>query len=325
MLVVAKCETNMPAHLFPPVEPFAAGWLDVGDGHRLYHEQCGGADGLPVLFLHGGPGSGCSPRHRRLFDPERYRSILFDQRGCGRSLPRGGLNANTSAHLVQDIESLRQHLGVERWWVVGGSWGAALALAYASAYPQVCSGMVLRSVFLGRSADIDWFFRDARHLEPQAWISMVEQVALAPGETLLERLYRGLHWGPPVDALLCAQAWMALEQALDGSRNGPLPAPALVDAAALIDKYRVQSHYLMNGCFWDESDLLTRARELSSIPTVILHGEHDRICRPQSALDLHAAMPGSELHWVAGCGHELYAPAMLDALGSALGRISARQ
>ena len=157
----------IPASLFPPVEPFDTGLLDVGNGHRLYYEQCGRRDGAPLLFLHGGPGSGCSPRHRQLFDPA-YRTVLFDQRGCGRSQPRGSVQSNTSAHLLADIERLRRHLGIARWRVVGGSWGGGLALAYAAAHPDACAALVLRAPFLGRRCDLDWFFRDARQLMPDA-------------------------------------------------------------------------------------------------------------------------------------------------------------
>lgn len=313
---MAGMNEETPAEaLYPPIEPFDAGWLDVGDGHRLYYEQCGQAAGQPLLFLHGGPGSGCSPRHRRLFNPARFRMVLFDQRGCGRSQPRGSLQANTSAHLVTDIERLRAHLGITRWQVVGGSWGAGLALAYAATQPQACSALVLRAVFLGRDSDLHWFFRDARQLMPAAWDTLARQAPPGQRDDLLPWLHAGLQQKVPA-ALPHALAWQAWEAAL--SRE-PTPAvPDAAGAAALVDKYRVQSHYLMNGCFWESRPLLARASALGTVPCIIVHGQLDFICRPQAAWELHAALPGSRLQWVAGAGHSPFAPAMAAALAQAV-------
>lgn len=304
------------AALYPPLDPFDAGWLAVGDGHRLYYEQCGRDDGPAVLFLHGGPGSGCSPRHRRLFDPERCRLVLFDQRGCGRSQPRGSVQANTSAHLLADIERLRAHLGIARWRVVGGSWGAGLALAYAAAQPAACAGLVLRAPFLGRDSDLDWFFREARQLRPDAWDALARPAPPPQRDDLLPWLHAGLHAGSPEEALRRALAWQAWEAALSGE---PLPSPPdAAGAAALVDKYRVQSHYLVNGCFWGDRPLLARAATLAAMPATIVHGRLDFICRPQAAWELHAALPGSRLLWVPGAGHSPFEPAMAGALAQAM-------
>ncbi len=300
--------------LYPAIEPFDAGQLDVGDGHRIHYEQCGQPDGYPVLFLHGGPGSGLSPRHRRLFNPERCRVLLFDQRGCGRSQPQGSVQANTSAHLVADIERLRAHFGLDRWLVVGGSWGAGLALAYAAAHPAACSGLVLRAVFLGRASDVDWFFRGARQHQPQAWETLLRP---APREAREDPL-RWLHAGLQQDvarALPYARAWQAWEAALAGESSPPVPEAA---AAALVHKYRVQSHYLVNGCFWSALPLLARAATLGTVPATLVHGEDDAICLPQAARELHAALPLSRLRWVPGCGHAPYTPAMMRALDEAV-------
>lgn len=302
--------------LYPAIEPFDAGLLEVGDGHRIYYEQCGQPQGLPLLFLHGGPGSGCSPRQRRLFNPARHRLVLFDQRGCGRSQPRGGLQANTSAHLVADIECLRTHLGIPRWQVVGGSWGAGLALAYAAAHPAACTGLVLRAVFLGRDSDIDWFFRAARQLLPEAWAALARTAPPAQGEALLPWLHTGLQQPDPVSALSHALAWQAWEEAL--SRESVPPPPDALGAAALLDKYRVQSHYLVHGCFWDPTPLLARAATLAGLPSTIVHGRLDLVCRPQAAWELHAALPGSRLRWVEGGGHSPYDPPMAAALARAV-------
>lgn len=305
-------ETRVDA-LYPPSEPFDAGWLDVGDGHRLYYEQCGQPAGRPLLFLHGGPGSACSPRHRRLFDPARHRLVLFDQRGCGRSQPRGSVQANSSEHLLADVERLRAHLGLQRWQVVGGSWGAALALAYAAAHPAACSALVLRAIFLGRQSDLDWFFRDARQFAPEAWDRLTQQAPPAQRHDLLRWLHAGLQQDSLPAALPYALAWQAWEAAL--SNEAPPRAP---DAAALVDKYRVQSHYLSHGCFWGQTPLLARAAMLGALPSTIVHGQLDLICRPQAAWELHAALPGSRLQWVAGSGHSPFEPAMAAALAQAV-------
>lgn len=312
-------EIAPPEALYPPLEPIATGWLDVGDGHRMYYEQCGWIEGLPVVFLHGGPGSGCSPRHRQLFDPQRCRVILFDQRGCGRSLPRGLLHGNTSDKLVADIEKLRLHLGIERWLVVGGSWGAGLALAYAAVHPASCLGLVLRGVFLGRASDLDWFFQQARQLLPDAWEALAQQAPLAARADLLRWLNAGLQGEQPQQALTRAKAWEAWEAAMSQHQSVP-PRPELsqADAAALVDKYRVQSHYLMNRCFWGDVGLLERARSLATVPTAILHGRLDWICRPEAAWELHHSLPGSRLQWVDGCGHSPFEPAMAQALALAV-------
>lgn len=317
--MAAMNEIALPDALYPPLEPFATGWLEVGDAHRIYYEQCGRTEGLPVVFLHGGPGSGCSPRHRQLFDPQRCRVILFDQRGCGRSLPRGSLHANTSEHLVADIEHLRRHLGIERWLVVGGSWGAGLALAYAAAHPASCLGLVLRGVFLGRVSDLDWFFQQAGLLLPDAWAALAQQAPVAARGDLLRWLSAGLHGDQPQEALARAMAWEAWEAALSQYQSTP-PRPGLseADAAALVDKYRVQSHYLVNRCFWGDVGLLERARSLASVPAAILHGRLDWICRPQAAWEMHHSLPGSRLQWVAGCGHSPFEPAMALALAQAV-------
>jgi proline iminopeptidase len=314
-----------PDALCQPAEAPASGLLDVGDGHRIYYEQCGAAAGIPVIFLHGGPGSGCSPRHRQLFDLTRYRVTLFDQRGCGRSLPRGSVQANTSDALVADIERLRQHLGIERWLVFGGSWGAGLALAYAAAHRTACLGLVLRGVFLGRASDVDWFFQQARQFLPDAWALLAAQASQGAHSDLLRWLHDGLHGGDPQAALSRAMAWETWEASVS-QRQKVAPGPGLPPAeaaAALVDKYRIQSHYLTNGCFWGESALLARARSLAGLPTAILHGRLDWVCRPQSAWEVHQCLPGSRLQWLDGCAHSPFEPPMSQALAQALARFAA--
>lgn len=308
--------SDVPA---PTPAPFSADWLDMGDGHRIYHEQCGVADGWPVLFLHGGPGGGCSPRHRQLFDLQRCRVILFDQRGCGRSLPRGSLQDNTSEHLIGDIERLRAHLKIERWLVAGGSWGAGLALAYAAAHPAACAGLILRGVFLGRASDMGWFFQRARQFLPDAWERLARQAPLAARADLLRWLSEGLLHGSAHQALVCACAWESWEASLSQRRCIPsgTELPRGEATTTLIDKYRVQSHYLTHGCFWADVELLARATSLASVPTAILHGRLDWICRPLAAWELHRALPGSRLQWLEDCGHSPFEPGMAQALRQA--------
>ena len=307
----------------PPLQPLPApvsDWLEVGDGHRLYFEQSGSAAGLPVVYLHGGPGGACSPRYRDLFDLTDCRLTLFDQRGCGRSEPRGALHANTSAHLVADIEQLRQQLGIARWLVTAGSWGAGLALAYAAAHPSACLGLVLRGVFLGRASDLDWFFQQASQLLPDAWEALARQAPPAARGDLLAWLHAGLHGDQPQVALERALAWDSWESSMSQHRSAaprPEPAPA-EDAAALLDKYRLQSHYLTNGCFWGDTPLLARVPALARVPTAILQGREDWICRPEAAWALHMSLPNSRLQWLNGCAHSPFEAAMAQALRQAV-------
>jgi proline iminopeptidase len=283
-----------------------------------------------MVYLHGGPGSGCSPRHRQFFDPEGCRAVLFDQRGCGRSLPRGALQHNTTDALVQDMEALRQHLGIARWLVVGGSWGAGLALAYANANPEACLGLVLRGVFLGRAADVDWFFDGVAQLLPDAWQQLEARVAQAEqavgpagtgaAQDVLRRLHGGLHEGNFSRALACATAWEAWEHSVS-SHRAVAPRTLAQDgpeAARLADTYRLQSHYLLHHCFRDAGGLLPRAGTLAGLPVAILHGRLDWVCLPQAAWELHRSLLGSHLQWIEGCGHSPFEPAMAQALVSAL-------
>ncbi len=307
----------LPEH---DAEPYTTGMLDVGDSHQIYFEQCGQPNGLPIVFLHGGPGSGCSARHRQMFDLRRDRVVLFDQRGCGRSLPRGGVRHNTSAHLVADIEQLRTHLGIERWLVVGGSWGAGLAVAYATAHPQSCLALVLRGVFLGRASDNDWFFQHAGQLLPDAWEALARHAPAAAKGDLLGWLAAGVNSSKPLVAQAAAHTWGLWEQAVT-ERRWVAPAPSRLASEAgqaQVDKYRVQSHYLTNGCFWGDVGLLDRAATLAQMPTAILHGRLDWICRPSAAWQLHRSLPGSRLQWLDNSGHSPFEPAMASAMTEAM-------
>ncbi|HRP96018.1 MAG TPA: prolyl aminopeptidase [Rhodocyclaceae bacterium] len=306
-----------PAAAPPPdPAPWHTGHLDVGDGHRLYYEQCGKPDGVPALVLHGGPGSGCNPRMRSLLDPQGFRVVLFDQRGCGRSTPRGACAANHTDALVADIERLREHLGIARWLVFGGSWGASLGVAYCARHAGACLGAILRGVFLTGRADIDWFFNGAAALAPRAWQRLA---ALAPGprRDALAAWYCEAAGGD--DTALAHEAvarWVAWEEALMRADSPPTEGgrPDETALRARLDKYRVQAHYLRHECFIGETELLRRAATIAELPVAILHGCDDRICRTENAVKLAAALPGARLQRVAGAGHSPFDAPMHAAL-----------
>lgn len=311
--------------LFPPIEPYANGMLDVGDGHRMYFEQCGAPGGVPVVFLHGGPGSGCVARHRRFFDPARYRIVLFDQRGCGRSTPRGELKHNTTAHLVADIERLRAHLGIERWLVFGGSWGSSLGLAYCAAHKASCSGAILRGVFLTGQREVAWFFDDMKQLLPDAWQRLADHAPKRRRRDLLAWYVERIGGNDREAALAAVCEWMRWEDALTqpGRAVTALPTPAADEAQRLIDKYRLQGHYLLRECFLGDKRMLDCAARMHGLPTAILHGRLDFICRPEAAWRVHHTLHGSRLHLVDGAGHSPFDPPMAQALVAATGHFLA--
>ncbi|NML27855.1 alpha/beta fold hydrolase [Zoogloea dura] len=293
--------------------------LPVGDGHRLHVETSGNPAGEPVVLLHGGPGSGCSPRMRDLYDPVRHFLVAFDQRGAGRSEPSGETRANTTAQLVADLERLRCHLGIARWRVTGGSWGATLALAYAMTHRQAVSGLVLRSSFLPGHGNVEHFFAGLAGEAPVAWQALSDALPEAGGRGLLAALATRLSASDPAIAEAAALAWLAYEQGV--ASPGASAATAMPDApqrVALARKYRLQAHYLQAGCFLDEADFLAGCETLEGLPVVLIHGREDRICPPANAERLHAHIPGSRLIWIDGCGHDPFHPAMVEAWRAAL-------
>jgi len=343
--------------LHPPLEPYSQGQMDTGDGHSIYFEQCGNPRGLPVVVLHGGPASGCSPMQRRFFDPAVFRIVLFDQRGCGRSRPRGSVANNDTAALVRDIEQLRSQLGVERWMVFGGSWGASLAIAYAADHLSSCSGLVLRGAFLTGNRDLDWFFGGAGTLLPVAWQKLVSRIGLEArlsecelaGHAVLAMLKRLLESDDAVVARGAAAAWAQWEDTvsrpgvgLPAADKGASQEPASASGASgasgaaaaaeslpqssrdLVDKYRIQAHYLARQCFLGEERLLAMAGRLRALPVEMVHGRLDWVCRPGNAWQLHEAMPASRLTWVDHAGHNPYEPPMLAALAQSIRRIQDR-
>jgi len=305
--------------LYPPVEPATVESLDVGDGHTLYVEQCGRSDGIPVIFLHGGPGGGCKADHRQFFDPAHYRVFLVDQRGAGRSRPLGGVTANTTQHLIADLELIRRRYAIERWLLFGGSWGAALALAYAEACPDRVSAMILRGTFLARQRDVAWFFGEgANRLLPREWSRFESAIQAAPGVELVEFLHDGLFSDDPVRVERIARAWEAwsgavvmysLDAADAGTAGG---AGGALETA--IAKARIEIHYARHGYFLEDNQLLAAAGQLPQVPTIIVHGARDITCPSESAWAVHRAQPGSRLEILHTAGHLSSEKPMIDAL-----------
>ncbi len=287
------------------------------DAQVLHVEEHGNPRGIAALVLHGGPGSGCSPLLRRGFDLRRYRVICVDQRGAGKSRPHGATEHNSTRHLLADLERLREFLGIVRWLLVGGSWGATLALAYAAAKPAAISALLLRSTFLARREDIDWFFQGTAVLHPAPWARFA---ATAPPEqrgALLPWLQQSLAEGSPAEQMRAAVAWWQWEQTLGGA-TPVAPAPTGEALAALVGRYRVQSHYLRHECWLNRPPLLQRCAAMPSVPTLLLHANNDQVCRAAGALALHARLPHSRCRWIDGAGHDAAHPKMLTAMVDAL-------
>ncbi len=306
--------------LYPPIEPYESGRLDVGDGHSLYWERCGTPGAKPVVFLHGGPGAGCSPDHRRQFDPERYDILLFDQRGCGRSTPHASLEANTTWHLVADIERLREMVGAEQWLVFGGSWGSTLALAYAQAHPERVVGCVLRGVFLGRPSEVEWFLYGLRRVFPDAWAAFAEHLPPEERGDLLGNYLKRLCEPDPVVHLPAARAWSQYE----GSCSTLLPSPDTVASFAqdrtALGLARIEAHYFANGLFLPAGGLLAGMHRIAHIPAEVVQGRYDMICPPETAYDLAMAWPRARLTLVADAGHSALEPGVRTALVAAVER-----
>ncbi|MEY9851981.1 proline iminopeptidase [Leifsonia sp. EB41] len=314
--------------LYPEIEPYDSGMLDVGDDQQVYWETSGNPDGKPVVFLHGGPGGGSTPSHRRLFDPERYRIVLLDQRNCGRSLPHASdpdadLSANTTWNLVSDLEKLREHLEIERWQVFGGSWGSALALAYAETHPERVTELIVRGIFTLRPAELDWFYEGgAAALFPDLWEGFVEPVPPAERGHLIRAYSRLLADEDPAVHGPAAVAWSRWES----STITLLPRPEVVETFTE-EKYavafaRIENHYFMNGGWFEEDQLIRDAYKLEGIPGVIVQGRYD-VCTPaMTAWDLHKAWPEAELNIVPDAGHAYDEPGILDALIEATDRFA---
>jgi proline iminopeptidase len=295
--------------LYPSIEPYNSGYLPVSEGHEVYFEECGNPRGVPVVFLHGGPGSSCNPQHRRFFDPAAFRVVLFDQRGCGRSRPQGGIEENTTPHLIADIERLREKLGIERWLLFGGSWGSTLALAYALEHPGRVLGMVLRGIFLASTQELDWYLMGLREFLPEAWDRLSAPVVHPDCAGILTYYHRNL--AHEATAAQAARGWNDYESSAMAVGEPPGSSGAMNGPAA-IARVRVHLHYLVHDCFL-ERPLLDAVRGLD-LPAIIVQGRRDLVCPPLTAYRLHQALPGSELRIAEEAGHSAMNPAMIAAL-----------
>ena len=306
--------------LYPPIEPFRGGMLPVDALHTLYWEECGNPSGVPVLFLHGGPGAGLSPRHRQFFDPAHYRIVLFDQRGAGRSTPLGEYRNNTTQLLVQDIESLRRMLGIERWLVFGGSWGSTLALAYGQAHPACCAGFILRGIFLCTRSEIDWFLNGIAWFFPREHASFVQPLAPSERADPLAAYARRLFGDDPQQTLEAARAWSRYE----GSCLHLLPHREVADAFAAdtvaLGVGRLEAHYFQHAAFLAEGQLIRDVPRIRHLPATIIQGRYDVVCPPRSAWALHQAWPEASLQIVEDAGHAAFEPGISAALVAATDR-----
>lgn len=301
--------------LYPEIEAAAIHRIDVGDGHELYVEECGNLGGIAAVFLHGGPGAGIEPYHRRFFDPQKYHVVLFDQRGSGRSTPHAGLEANDTWKLVSDIEKIREHLGIERWLVFGGSWGSTLALAYAERHPDRVSGLVLRGIFLCRPHEIQWFYQQGTsRLFPDYWEDFVAPVAEARRTDMLSAYHDLLTGDDELVQLRAAKAWSIWEARTANLNANTDVIDHFSDSTVALSLARIECHYFMNDSFLEPNQLLRDADRLAGIPGVIVHGRYDAICPVENAWQLHSAWPDSELRIIPGAGHSAAEPGIRAAL-----------
>jgi proline iminopeptidase len=310
------------ASLYPSLTPYATGMLDTGGIHRIYWETSGNPAGLPVLFIHGGPGSGTSPNQRRFFDPARYRIILFDQRGCGRSTPHGELADNSTPHLVADIEALRIHLGVENWLVFGGSWGSTLALAYAEGHPLRCAGLVLRGIFLCRKSEIDWFLYGIRAFFPEAQRQLAELIPASERHDLLAAYHRRLIDPDPATHLPAAHAWATFEAACSTLLPNPELVAAFGSEKTALSLARIETHYFVNAIFLPDNSLLANVDRVRGIPATIVQGRYDAVCPIVSADELARAWPEARYVIVPDAGHSAFEPGIASELVAACDRFA---
>ncbi|MEN8887971.1 MAG: prolyl aminopeptidase [Celeribacter marinus] len=302
------------SYLYPQIAPNDHIMLAVGDGHEIYVEECGNPEGIPVVVLHGGPGGGCSPYMRRFFNPQLYRIILFDQRGCGRSRPFASVEANTTWHLVRDIEAIRTHFEIERWMVFGGSWGATLALAYAQSHPDRAIHLILRGVFLATQDELDWFYDGgAGRFWPELWANFVDAIPHSERNDLISAYHRRLFSGNRAEEIKFARAWSVWESALAAiGSNGVTGDPPADYTRAFA---RLESHYFKNNAFFEcDGQLLQGAAALADVSGTIVQGRFDMICPPISAFKLQKVWPRAKLHMIGQAGHALSEPGITRAL-----------
>lgn len=312
--------------LYPELPARVTGTLPPEDGHTVWFEESGNPDGIPVVFVHGGPGGGTQPLYRRFFDPDRYRIVLFDQRGCGRSTPHAELEHNNTWALVSDMERLREHLDIKAWVVFGGSWGSTLSLAYSQNHPDRCLAIILRGIFLLRQQELEWFYQDgANRMFPDAWQRYYHAIPEAERDDLLQAYYRRLTHDDPEVRIPAARAWATWE----ASTSKLIPSDSLVQSfedAKFAEAFaRIEAHYFVHGGFLDHPDqLIHNVERIRHIPGFIVQGRYDVVCPPQTAWDLHRAWPEAEFHMVPDAGHSATEPGIVDRLVDATDRTADR-
>ena len=307
-------ERRLRDQLYPSIEPYKTGKLALDETHTMYWEQSGHPGGLPVLFLHGGPGAGATSVHRRFFDPSSYRIVIYDQRGAGRSTPRGELTDNTTGDLIDDIERLREHLGIKQFLLFGGSWGSTLALAYAEAHPDRCMGLVIRGIFLGRPHEIDWFLYGLRVVFPEAWRNLVSVLPQDERDDILGNFYRRLLDADPKVHLPAARAWSRYEGACSTLHPSPETVAAFGEDDLAYALARIETHYFTNGNFMSDNALLDNLGAITHLPCKIIQGRYDMICPIATADELHRSWPGSEFIIVPDAGHSAMDSGIREAL-----------
>lgn len=304
--------------LHPPIKPYAQHTLDVQEPHQLYIEECGDKDGLPVLFVHGGPGAGCSSDDRRFFDPEKYRIILFDQRGCGRSTPHSHLEHNTTKDLLEDIEAIREFLGIDRWVLFGGSWGSTLSLLYAQKHPERVMGLILRGIFLCRQRDFNWFYRDgASHVFPDYWATFKNFIDKKGRDNLIQAYHDLLNGDDELARMSAAKHWAEWEGACATLKPSKSIFSRFTNPHTAMSLARIETHYFVNNAFIEPDQILNNADKLENIPGIIVHGRYDMVCPLDNAHALHQAWHRTELHVIRDAGHSAHEDGITDALVNA--------
>lgn len=301
--------------LFPEIKPNQSFYLTVDSTHELYVEECGNATGLPVIFLHGGPGAGCESNHRRFFDPEIFRIVLFDQRGAGRSRPHACLQDNTTAHLISDIETIREHLNIDSWVVFGGSWGSTLALTYAESRPKRVLALVLRGIFLCRPHEIRWFYQEgASRIFPDYWQDFVAPIPAEEQNDMLGAYFLRLTGEDEIARMAAAKAWSLWEGRCSNLLANKGTQAFFTDPHVALSLACIEAHYFMNNIFLSHNQILRDAYRLTNIPGIIVHGRYDVVCPVENAFDLHRAWPQSQLRILPDAGHSAGEPSITDAL-----------
>jgi len=304
--------------LYPAIKPYVKHSIAVEKPHVLYVEECGNPAGIPVVFLHGGPGAGCSPSHRRFFDPDVYRIILFDQRGCGLSKPHAELDGNNTTALLSDIEHIRDYLNIESWVVFGGSWGSTLALLYAQAYPERVSGLILRGIFLCRTKDVQWFYQEgASRIFPDYWHDFIEPIAKDERGDLVQAYYQRLSGEDELARMAAAKAWSKWEGCCASLKLSSDLVSHLADPHTALSMARIECHYFVHDSFIKPNQILENIDIIRHIPTIIVHGRYDMVCPVDQAFELHKALPEAALNVVGDAGHSAFEPGIIDALVTA--------